>query len=98
MLVIALRLVWFPCPGGRGAIRVRDHAFWETALWCRRCNRLGYDHEDIDAVLEAQRLGVDHAPRVAECSSCGAFTCDACACCARRPGACPESGAGQVER
>ena len=96
MLVIALRLVWFPCPGGRGAIRVRDHAFWETALWCKACLCLGYNHDDIDAVLEADRLGVRDARRVADCGSCGAPTCDACAdptgtmcrrCHARGPGA-----------
>ena len=86
MLVISLRIAWFPGPDGRGAIRTRDLEIWETALWCRRCHVLGYDHGDIDALLEAQRLGIDHATRVASCGSCGALRCDACAtkapCCA----------------
>ena len=78
MLVISVRVVWFPCPGGRGALRTRDRVIWETALWCRRCFVLGFDHGNIDAFLEAQRLGVDHAPRVVDCDACGAPTCDAC--------------------
>ena len=79
MLVISVRIVWFPGPGGRGALRVRDNEVWESALWCQRCGHLGYDHADIDALLEAQRLGVAHAPRVVDCGSCGAPTCDRCA-------------------
>jgi hypothetical protein len=76
--VISVRIQWLPGPQGRGAIRALDEALWETALWCHRCHGLGYDHGDIDAVLEARRLGVDHAPRVVACDACGAPTCDAC--------------------
>ena len=79
MIGISVRIVWFPGPDKRGAIRTRDLEIWESALWCSRCHALGYDHENIDAVLEAQRLGVDHAPRVVDCGSCGVPTCDACA-------------------
>ena len=74
--VIAVRIRWFPGPQGHGAIRARDREVWHTALWCHFCHRLGYDHGNIDAVLEAQRLGVDHAPRVVD--ACGQPTCDAC--------------------
>jgi len=79
-MVIEVRIVWFPGPDGRGAIRVRDLAIWETALWCGRCWCLGYDHGDIDAVLEAQRLGVERAPRVVVCETCETLACEACLC------------------
>jgi len=75
---IRVRVNWLLVPGG-GAIRVRDEELWERAQQCRRCRVLGYDRRDIDAVLEAQRLGIEHAPCVAPCASCDAPTCDGCA-------------------
>lgn len=81
-VLIAVRIQWIPGPNGRGALRVRDNAIWQGTLWCCHCHGLGYDHGDIDALLEAQRLGVDHAPRVAVCSACGAIRCETCRCCA----------------
>ena len=81
-VAISVRLAWLPGPNGRGALRANDRVIWHGALWCRRCQALGYDHADIDVVLEAQRLGVDHAPRVAACPVCGTLACDACRCCA----------------
>lgn len=80
-VAITVRIQWWPGSGGRNAIRAQDRELWLGALWCQRCNRLGYNHDDIDAVLEAHRLSVDHAPRVAACSVCGALACDACGCC-----------------
>lgn len=80
-MVIVVRVQWLPGPRGRGAIRARDRATWDWALWCDACHTLGYDPADIDAVLEAQRLGVDHAPRVAACETCEALRCDRCRCC-----------------
>ncbi len=80
-MVIIVRVQWLPGPNGRGALRARDRSRWLGALWCQVCNRLGYDHADIDALLEATRLGVDHAPAVAACGACGVFRCDRCRCC-----------------
>ena len=94
-MAIGLRIRWIPLPG-LGAVRMQDRLHWESARQCRSCQTLGYDHDDIDAVLEAHRLGVDHAPRVAACGACTAPTCDTCAdptgtmclrCHARGPGA-----------
>lgn len=78
-VLIAVRIRWMPIPGG-GALRVGDGLYWEGARLCQRCLRLvGYDHGDIDAVLEAQRLGLAHAPCVASCERCGKATCERCA-------------------
>jgi len=77
-VVISVRLRWLFLPG-LGALRVADRAVWEGARQCAACRTLGYDHGDIDAVLEAQRLGIEHAPCIVPCASCDAPTCNACA-------------------
>lgn len=80
MLLIRVTIVWIRASTeGRGALRLRDGEIWEHALWCRSCGTLGYDRGDIDAVLEADRLGVAACPRVVDCDACGKPTCDACA-------------------
>ena len=80
MIVIRVRFDWIPStPEWRGAIRASDGEIWNTARWCEACLAVGYDHADIDAVLEAQRLGLDHAPHVTECGFCTAPPCDGCA-------------------
>ena len=76
--MIVVRVVWAPLPEWRGAFRVRDREVWQTGRWCGRCRKLGYDPNDVDAVLEAQRLGVAHAPEVVPCDVCQAPTCNAC--------------------
>ncbi len=77
--MILVRVIWCPLrPKGRGALRLRDNQIWEHALWCQSCGLLGYDPSDIDAVIEAGRLGVDTAPRVVACGSCDRPTCDQC--------------------
>jgi len=78
VLVISVRIQWFPSPDGRGALRLRDGEIWYGARWCQRCNLLGYDHADVDDVLEAHRLGVDLAPLVADCEACGELVCVPC--------------------
>jgi hypothetical protein len=92
VIVIRVRFDWIPAtPEWRGAIRASDGEIWDTARWCATCMAVGYDHGDIDAVLEAKRLGLDHAPSVTECSACAALVCNACAaptaarCCAGVP-------------
>ena len=79
MIVIRVRFDWIPAtPEWRGAIRASDGETWDTARWCGSCLAVGYDHGNIDAVLEAQRLGVESRPRVVACTLCGKSTCDAC--------------------
>jgi len=68
----SVRILWMPTVG-RGALRLRDQLLWEGARQCRACQTLGYDHANIDAVLEARRLGLDHAPHVGDglrCQTC----------------------------
>jgi len=73
---IAVHVRWLPFPEG-GAVRKSDGEIWDGGQLCQ-CLRFGYDHTSIDAVLEAQRLGIAHAPRVVDCAACGRPTCDRC--------------------
>ena len=76
---IRVRVRWLPLPEG-GAVRASDELYWAGARACRHCAKVvGYDHGDIDALLEAQRLGLAHAPCVAPCERCGKAACDRCA-------------------
>ncbi len=77
-VAIRVRINWFVIPG-LGAVRTRDGELWEHARQCHRCHVLGYEPGAIDAVLEAQRLGVEHAPSIADCALCGRPTCELCA-------------------
>lgn len=83
---IAYRTIWLRLAGG-GAVRPRDRLVWRSALCCLSCLRLGYDPGDIDAVLEAQRLGFADAPRMELCSKCRTPSCEECA--AQAEATCP---------
>ena len=83
---IAYRTRWLRLAGG-GAVRTRDRLVWQSALCCQSCLHLGFDSGDIDAVLEAHRLGLADAPRVVPCPNCGTPSCEECA--GRSEGPCP---------
>ena len=80
MIGIRVRFDWIPAtPEWRGAIRASDAETWDTARWCRTCLALGFDHDDVGARLEAERLGEWTSVRVVACAGCGVPVCDLCA-------------------